>query len=54
MPRRIEHTCVFAEIDEEGIAWVALNRPEMRNAMSPQLHYDMEGVMMEIETDYVA
>ena len=51
MARRIEHACVFAEIDEEGIAWVTLNRPEKRNAMSPQLHYDMEAVMMEIETD---
>lgn len=49
MPRR-EHACVFGEIDEEGIAWVTLNRPEKRNAMSPQLHYDMESVMMEIET----
>ena len=51
MPRRIEHACVLTEIDEEGIAWVNFNRPEKRNAMSPQLHYDMEAVMMEIETD---
>ena len=26
---------------ENGIAWVILNRPDKRNAMSPQLHYDM-------------
>ena len=23
---------------ENGIAWVTLNRPDKRNAMSPQLH----------------
>ena len=51
MSRRIEHACVATEIDDEGIAWVTFNRPEKRNAMSPQLHYDMEAVMMEIETD---
>ena len=51
MSRIIEHSCVVTEIDEEGIAWVTFNRPEKRNAMSPQLHYDMEAVMMEIETD---
>jgi feruloyl-CoA hydratase/lyase len=27
-----------------GIAWVILNRPEKRNAMSPQLHFDMVDV----------
>ena len=26
----------------DGIAWTALNRPDKRNAMSPQLHYDMD------------
>src|SRR5262245_21463644 len=26
---------------EDGITWVILNRPEKRNAMSPQLHFDM-------------
>ena len=27
-----------------GITWVILNRPEKRNAMSPQLHFDMVDV----------
>jgi trans-feruloyl-CoA hydratase/vanillin synthase len=36
---------------EEGIAWVILNRPEKRNAMSPQLHFDMVEVLDELETD---
>ena len=26
---------------EGGIAWVILNRPEKRNAMSPRLHEEM-------------
>jgi len=36
---------------EEGITWVILNRPEKRNAMNPQLHYDMLDVVCELETD---
>jgi trans-feruloyl-CoA hydratase/vanillin synthase len=35
----------------EGIAWVTLNRPEKRNAMSPQLHYDMVEALTELNTD---
>jgi trans-feruloyl-CoA hydratase/vanillin synthase len=51
MAKRKELKCVLVETDDEGISWVTLNRPEKRNAMSPQLHYDMEQVMMELETD---
>ena len=36
---------------EGGITWVILNRPEKRNAMNPQLHYDMLDVITELETD---
>jgi trans-feruloyl-CoA hydratase/vanillin synthase len=36
---------------ENGIAWVILNRPEKRNAMSPQLHYDMGDILNELEHD---
>jgi len=36
---------------EDGITWVILNRPEKRNAMSPQLHYDMLDALTELETD---
>jgi trans-feruloyl-CoA hydratase/vanillin synthase len=35
----------------DGIAWAALNRPEKRNAMSPQLHYDMDDALRRLETD---
>src|SRR5262249_61304028 len=34
-----------------GITWVILNRPEKRNAMSPQLHFDMANVWDELESD---
>jgi trans-feruloyl-CoA hydratase/vanillin synthase len=36
---------------EDGIAWVILNRPEKRNAMSPQLHYEMGDILNELEHD---
>ena len=36
---------------ENGITWVKFNRPEKRNAMSPQLCYDMVDVLTELETD---
>ncbi|HWP28672.1 MAG TPA: enoyl-CoA hydratase-related protein, partial [Chloroflexota bacterium] len=36
---------------EEGIAWVTLNRPEKRNAMSPTLHYEMLDALTELEGD---
>jgi trans-feruloyl-CoA hydratase/vanillin synthase len=32
-----EYECVKVRV-QNGIAWTALNRPEKRNAMSPQLH----------------
>jgi feruloyl-CoA hydratase/lyase len=35
----------------EGITWVIFNRPDKRNAMSPQLHLDMDDVLDELSTD---
>lgn len=35
----------------DGIAWASMNRPEKRNAMSPQLHYDMDDALRRLETD---
>jgi trans-feruloyl-CoA hydratase/vanillin synthase len=40
-----------AEGANEGITFVVLNRPEKRNAMSPQLHFDMSDVLDELESD---
>ena len=36
---------------EDGIAWAIMNRPEKRNAMSPDLHYDMEDAIARLEVD---
>ncbi len=38
----------------EGIAWVSLNRPDKRNAMSPALHYDMDDALARLEVDAAA
>jgi feruloyl-CoA hydratase/lyase len=35
----------------DGIGWTSLNRPEKRNAMSPQLHYDMDDALARLEVD---
>ncbi len=35
----------------DGVTTVALNRPEKRNAMSPQLHYEMVDVLKELGED---
>lgn len=53
MPIRDDLTCVSVDIDD-GIAWVTFNRPEKRNAMNPTLHYEMEEVLMALETDPAA
>jgi feruloyl-CoA hydratase/lyase len=38
----------------DGIAWVIMNRPEKRNAMSPELHYEMDDALDRLETDDLA
>ncbi len=43
-------TTVLAEL-EEGIAWVTLNRPAKRNAMSPTLNREMTQVLETLEQD---
>ena len=44
------YECVKVEI-RNGIGWAIMNRPEKRNAMSPQLHYDMDDALARLETD---
>ena len=46
-----DYSSVKVKVDGEGIAWVAFNRPEKRNAMSPTLHFEMEEVISDLETD---
>jgi trans-feruloyl-CoA hydratase/vanillin synthase len=36
---------------EDGITWVTLNRPEKKNAMSPQVCFDMVDVLTRLDTD---
>lgn len=36
---------------EDGVAWVTLNRPEKRNAMSPTLNREMSDVLDVLELD---
>jgi trans-feruloyl-CoA hydratase/vanillin synthase len=36
---------------DNGIAWVTLNRPEKRNAMSPALNNEMMEVLDALEVD---
>ena len=36
---------------DDGIAWLYLNRPEKRNAMSPDLHYEMDDAVDKLELD---
>ncbi|SRR5579885_393757 len=44
------YECVKVEI-KDGIGWAIMNRPEKRNAMSPQLHYDMDDALANMEVD---
>ena len=45
-----EYKTVLVE-KEDGITWLILNRPEKRNAMNPQLHFDMYDAVTEAEGD---
>lgn len=45
-----KYECVKVEI-KDGIGWAIMNRPEKRNAMSPQLHFEMDDALAEMEVD---
>jgi len=36
---------------EDGITWLIMNRPEKRNAMSPQLHIEMDNALADLAVD---
>lgn len=36
---------------EDGITWVYLSRPEKRNAMSPEMHFEMDDLLRDLESD---
>jgi feruloyl-CoA hydratase/lyase len=50
MPAQSTYETVLIE-KEDRIAFVILNRPEKRNAMSPQLHRDMDAALDELADD---
>src|SRR4051812_20196737 len=45
---------VKVDVDQDGIAWVILNRPQKRNAMSPTLNREMALVLEALELDAAA
>src|ERR1700744_6192253 len=45
-----KYECVKVRV-HDGIGWAFLNRPEKRNAMSPQLHFDMDDALAKLEGD---
>ena len=36
---------------DDGITWLVMNRPEKRNAMNPQMHFEMDRALPELEAD---
>ena len=38
---------------EDGITWVIFNRPDKRNAMSPQLHLDMDDALDDLSLIHI-
>src|SRR3974390_2524869 len=46
-----EHYEAIKVTKEDGITFVTFNRPEKRNAMSPQLHHEMDEVLDELAID---
>ena len=45
------YKAIKIEREADGIVFVVLNRPEKRNAMSPQLNHEMCDVVARMETD---
>ena len=42
---------VLFEARDDGIAILTINRPDQRNAMSPQLHFDMSDALDDVAND---
>jgi len=50
-PEKYVYENVKIEQRKDGITFVILNRPEKRNALSPQLHHDMDNALENLATD---
>ena len=46
--KKYETILVEKNVGAPGITFVTFNRPEKRNAMSPQLHLDMDDVLDDL------
>ena len=40
---------LLVEQDSSGVVTITLNRPDKRNAMNPQLHYEMDSLLADLE-----
>jgi trans-feruloyl-CoA hydratase/vanillin synthase len=49
--KKYETILVEKDKTNKGITWVIFNRPDKRNAMSPQLHLDMEAALDDLAVD---
>ncbi|MEE2688446.1 MAG: p-hydroxycinnamoyl CoA hydratase/lyase [Pseudomonadota bacterium] len=45
-----DYECVKLE-QHDGISWLYMHRPNKKNAMSPQLHYEMDEGLARLEAD---
>jgi trans-feruloyl-CoA hydratase/vanillin synthase len=50
MSTATNYACVTVEKDD-GLTWVTLNRPDKRNAMSPELDREMLDIILSLEGD---
>jgi trans-feruloyl-CoA hydratase/vanillin synthase len=48
---KYDYETVKVDQRKDGITFLLLNRPEKRNAMSPQMHYDMDDALARLATD---
>src|SRR5580698_4983952 len=52
MPAAKKYEAIHVE-NEGGITWLMINRPDKRNAMSPQVHLEMDEALDELAVDPV-
>src|SRR4029079_6290139 len=45
-----KYETVLIEKSGDGITWLIMNRPDKRNAMSPQLHLDIDDALQALST----
>ncbi|MDF2116973.1 p-hydroxycinnamoyl CoA hydratase/lyase [Roseiarcaceae bacterium H3SJ34-1] len=48
---KYEYETIKIQKDPDGVTWLIMNRPEKRNAMSPQLHADCSDALYHLATD---